>query len=446
MRQLRKGLDLPLAGEPSTANNQPAAAVTRVAVLGDDFVGMKPTMLVREGDSVKLGQPIFSDKTREGVVHTSPGSGTVAAITRGAKRKFESLVIELNGKDDEEYESFETLAPDGLKRDAVAATLQESGLWTALRTRPFSRTPAVGTTPKSIFVTAIESRPHAPDPAPIIRAAQAHFVTGIKALGTLTDGTVHVCTRPGTDIPTGDGSAAEFDGPHPAGLAGTHVHFLDAVDESKTVWTIGYQDVIAIGHLMATGRLDPTRVFAISGPVVTNPRFITSRLGASVSELFAGETQGEEIRLISGSVLDGRTAGELHDYVGRFHLQVSALSNEVGRPVLGWMGPGSNKFSVTRVFTSALAGAAKRFGMTTNQNGDHRPIVPIGVYEKVMPLDFEPAILLKAIVTEDMERAQMLGVLELDEEDLALSSFVCPGKSSFGSHLRSVLTHIEKEG
>jgi len=452
--RLRKGLDLPLAGEPSStieAGDIPAGnAVKRVAILGDDFVGMKPTMLVREGDTVKLGQPLFADKMRDGVMHTSPAAGRVVAVNRGAKRNFESVIIETDGDETTECERFEALAAGNFNRENISAALLKSGLWTALRTRPFSRTPAVGSVPHSIFVTAIESRPHAPDPAPIIAAAKADFVTGLNALGCLTDGKTFVCKRPGTEIPhdalNGNAAAAEFDGPHPVGLAGTHIHFLDPVHETKSVWSIGYQDVIAIGRLMTTGRIDPTRVFAIAGPVVNNPRLVRSRLGASVSELMAGETTGDEIRLISGSVIDGRTANEVHDFVGRFHLQVSALSDQVGRPVLGWMGPGTEKFSVTRAFTSALAGAAKRFGMTTSQNGDHRPILPIGSYERVMPLDFEPTILLKAIIIEDMERAQMLGALELDEEDLALCSFVCPGKSSFGIHLRKVLTLIEKEG
>jgi Na+-transporting NADH:ubiquinone oxidoreductase subunit A len=450
MLRIRKGLDLPLAGEPSSTI-EAGNAVKHVAILGDDFVGMKPTMLVHEGDTVKLGQPLFADKTREGVFHTSPAAGRVVAIKRGAKRKFESVVIEIDGDESTECERFEALSAGNFNRDNISTALLKSGLWTALRTRPFSRTPAVGSVPKSIFVTAIESRPHAPDPAPIIAAAKADFIAGLSAVGCLTDGKVHVCTRPGTEIPHeiphGNASAAEFDGPHPVGLAGTHIHFVDPVDEHKTVWSIGYQDVIAIGRLMTTGRIDPRRVLAIAGPVVSNPRLVRSRLGASVSELMVGETTGgDEIRLISGSVLDGRTATEDHDFVGRFHLQVSALSDHVGRALLGWMGPGSGSFSVTRAFTSALSGAARRFGMNTSQNGDHRPILPIGSYERVMPLDFEPTILLKAIVIEDMERAQMLGALELDEEDLALCSFVCPGKSSFGSHLRKVLTLIEKEG
>ena len=439
MHRIRKGLDLPLAGEPSK-DIEAAPAVTRVAVLGDDYVGMKPSMLVREGDTVKLGQPLFSDKKQPGVLHTSPGAGRVAAIERGAKRKFEAVVIELDG---DEAESFDAGAST---REAVQDVLVQSGLWTSFRTRPFSRTPALGSVPHAIFVTAIESRPHAPDPAPVIAAAQAEFLEGLKAIALLTDGKTYVCKRPGSGIPDGNGTSAEFDGPHPAGLAGTHIHMLSPASEHRTVWSIGYQDVIAIGRLVSTGKLDPTRVIAIAGPVIGKPRLLRTRMGACISELAANETSEEEVRMISGSVLDGRTAAGPHDFLGRHHLQISAISDKVSQPLLGWLGPGSNKFSVTRVFTSALAGAAKRFAMTTQQGGDPRPILPLGSYEKVMPLDFEATALMKALEVEDWERCQMLGALELEEEDLALCSFVCPGKGDYGKHLRNVLNTIEKEG
>ena len=439
MTRIRKGLDLPLAGEPS-GEIEAAPAVTRVALVGDDYVGLRPTMLVREGDAVKIGTPLLADKKREGVVFTSPAAGRVAAINRGAKRKFESIVIEVDGDD---AESFPT---DPATRDAAQELLVNSGLWTALRTRPFSRVPTPGSVPHAIFVTAIDTRPHAPDPAPIIAAAQAEFLVGLKTLRLLTDGKIHVCRKPGSGIPEGEGEAAEFDGPHPAGLPGTHIHFLAPASDARTVWSIGYQDVIAIGRLATTGKIDPTRVVSIAGPVAKRPRLLRTRLGACISELANGEVEDGENRLVSGSLLDGRTAAGPVDFLGRYHLQVSALSDEVDRPLLGWLGPGSDKFSVTRAFTSALAGASKRFKFTTRAGGDHRPIIPIGVYERVMPLDLEPTALLKALEVGDWERAQMLGALELDEEDLALCSFVCPGKISFGPHLRSVLNTIEKEG
>jgi len=322
-------------------------------------------------------------------------------------------------------------------------------MWTALRTRPFSHVPAVDSTPHSLFVTAIDTRPLAPDPAPVIKEREADFVSGLKVLGRLTDGDVHVCAAPDAAIPTGNAprvTLQPFAGPHPAGLAGTHIHFLDPVNENKTVWHVGYQDVIEIGRLFTTGRLAPERVISFAGPVVDRPRLVRTRRGASIGDLAAGGVGKDCTRLVSGSVLDGQAAVGHTAYLGRYHNQVSAISDVVERPFLGWLAPGAKIFSVTRTFLSGLIGTDRMFRLTTATNGQLRPIIPIGVYEKVMPLDLEPTALLKSLMVGDEEQAQALGALELDEEDLALCSFVCPGKSSFGPALRAVLTTIEKEG
>jgi Na+-transporting NADH:ubiquinone oxidoreductase subunit A len=419
MIRIRKGLNLPIAGEP-VQTIEAARAVTEVALLGDDYVGMKPTMLVHEGDRVKLGQPVFADKKNPGVHFTAPGAGVVKGIHRGAKRKFESIVIELDGDEAETFARFDDIS--SVDREQATENLIASGLWTALRTRPFSRVPAPGSDPHAIFVTAMDTRPLAPDPALIVAEREADFVSGLKVLAKLTDGPLYVCRAPGAAIPAGDAKPEEFEGPHPAGLTGTHIHYLAPASGHRTVWSIGYQDVLAIGKLFTTGELDPVRVVSLAG------------CGSG------------PFRTISGSVLDGRTAADGVGYLGRYHNQISAIADEFARPMLGWLGPGSDKYSVTRTFTSALAGAAKRFGFTTASGGDPRPIVPLGTFEKVLPLDMEPTLLLKALAVRDVERAEMLGALELDEEDLALCAFVDPGKGSFGVHLRAVLTAIEKEG
>ncbi|MHC4847882.1 MAG: Na(+)-translocating NADH-quinone reductase subunit A [Planctomycetota bacterium] len=443
MIRIRKGLNLPIAGEP-VQTIEAARAVTEVALLGDDYVGMKPTMLVHEGDRVKLGQPVFADKKNPGVHFTAPGAGVVKGIHRGAKRKFESIVIELDGDEAETFARFDDIS--SVDREQATENLIASGLWTALRTRPFSRVPAPGSDPHAIFVTAMDTRPLAPDPALIVAEREADFVSGLKVLAKLTDGPLYVCRAPGAAIPAGDAKPEEFEGPHPAGLTGTHIHYLAPASGHRTVWSIGYQDVLAIGKLFTTGELDPVRVVSLAGPVVGKPRLLRTRLGARIAELTDGECGSGPVRTISGSVLDGRTAADGVGYLGRYHNQISAIADEFARPMLGWLGPGSDKYSVTRTFTSALAGAAKRFGFTTASGGDPRPIVPLGTFEKVLPLDMEPTLLLKALAVRDVERAEMLGALELDEEDLALCAFVDPGKGSFGVHLRAVLTAIEKEG
>lgn len=437
MIRIRKGLDLPIAGAP-TQSIEDGPRAQRVALLGADYVGMRPTMRVRPGDRVKRGQLLFSDKKTEGVVYTSPGSGEVIATNRGPKRVFESMVIRLDGDDAETF-SIDEASPQ--------EALVQAGLWPALRTRPFSRVPAPDSRPHSIFVTAIDSNPLAPDPAAVLVGSEEDFAQGLGVLTRLTDGKVYLCKRAGAQIPTADGiTVAEFDGPHPSGLPGTHIHFLDPVHEGKVVWYIGYQDVVAFGAFLRTKQLPVDRVVAIAGPAAKNPRLVRTRIGASTEDLTAGEIEGDEVRVISGSVLAGHTATDTTAFLGRYDNQISLLSDHVDRPFLGWLAPGFDAFSATGAFVGSLLGRDRKRAFNTGAAGEDRAIVPIGSYERVLPLDFEPTPLLKSLIVGDVETAMMLGCLELDEEDLSLCSYVCPGKSDFGGALRTVLTSIERDG
>jgi Na+-transporting NADH:ubiquinone oxidoreductase subunit A len=336
-----------------------------------------------------------------------------------------------------------------MRRQQVRDLLVESGQWVALRQRPFSRVPAPDSAPAAIFVTAADSNPLAPDPAIGLAGRQGDLERGLTALGKLTDGPVHVCTRPGlaVELPSqGDFRHQEFAGPHPAGTAGLHMHLLAPVSRSRTVWWIGYQEVLSIGTLFGEGSLDVRRVVALSGPGVERPRILRTRLGASLDEVTGGELAAGEQRVISGSPIHGRSAmGEVFGYLGRHHNQITVLPEDRERRLLGWLTPGLDKHSVTRTFLSkAIPG--RKFQLTTSTNGSDRAIVPIGVYEKVFPFDIPPSYLLRALAAGDIEQAESLGALELDEEDLALCSYVCPGKHDYGSFLRDVLTTIEKEG
>ncbi len=455
--RIPKGLDVPLAGTPEQTISA-GAAISRVALLGDDYVGMKPTMEVSEGDSVCLGQVVFTDKKTPGVRYTAPAAGTVVKINRGAKRKFESLVIETASAADEEanqrtFGSYQDRNLTQLDRGEVCEQLVASGLWTALRTRPYSRVPALDASASALFVTVMDTNPLAADPAVILSLSPAEFIAGLEVLSTLTPGKVHVCRGVGSNIPGEGKTPAEFhtfDGPHPAGLVGTHIHYLEPVHQKKTVWHIGYQDVVAIGHLFLQGKILTTRVVSLAGPIVHRPRLVRTRLGASLTELTAGEFDlpaGQTERTISGSVLAGRRSMPPVDYLGRYHNQVSLLAEGNQRDFLGWMQPGGDKFSIRRVFASAWGRRSdKRFAFNTNTEGSPRAIIPIGMYEDVLPLDIVATPLLKALVTKDTEYAQQLGVLELDEEDLSLCTYVCAGKQEYGPLLRENLTTIELEG
>jgi len=446
--RIKRGLDLPISGRPEQKIGE-ANPVSQVGIVADDYIGMRPTMAVREGDRVTKGQLLFDDKKTPGVRYTSPAAGRVAAINRGAKRRFLSVVVDVEGDEELRFPTFQDYNLYNLERQTVVENLLESGLWTALRTRPYSKVPSPESSPHSLFVTAIDTNPLAPDPTVVLNEQADSFVFGLQVLSTLTDGTTYLCKAAGAEVPGTDQTCvevAEFSGLHPAGLAGTHIHFLDPVNESKTVWYIGYQDVIAMGKQFIEGSLWTERVVSVAGPAAANPRLLRTRAGASLDDLTKDEISGDEVRVISGSVLSGRKSAEQVKYLGRYANQVSLLREGRTRDFMGWLTVGMRKFSVKRVFASAVVGRGAEYEFTSSTEGSRRAIVPVGSYERVMPLDIIATPLMKALAVGDWEQAQTLGCLELDEEDVALCTYVCPGKHDYGTLLRDCLTTIELEG
>ncbi|MBA4176820.1 MAG: NADH:ubiquinone reductase (Na(+)-transporting) subunit A [Leptothrix sp. (in: Bacteria)] len=452
MHRVKRGLDLPLAGAP-VQTVEPARDCMQVALIGADYPGLKPTFHVQPGDRVQRGQLLFNDKQAPGVRFTAPASGTVSALHRGEYRAFQSLVIDVDGDDDAAagpppFAAFKGTPPAALDDAEVRALLVESGLWTALRTRPYSKVPRLDTTPRALFITATDTRPHAPAVNTVLAGRHDDFRAGVAALSQLASGPTVVCVGPGfdVDLPALPRVSVDiFEGPHPAGNAGTHIHMLYPVDHERCVWHVGYQDVAAIGRLFTTGRLDVERVVSLAGPGVLRPRLLRTRLGASVDVLTQGEIAPGALRIVSGSVLDGRTAsGPVHGWLGRHHLQITALAEAVEREFLGWIMPGTDKFSIWGVVAGAWM-RRPRLALNTTTNGGARAMVPIGAFERVMPLDLMPTFLLRALLMKDDERAEALGALELDEDDLALCTFVCPGKAEYGPLLRAALARIEKE-
>lgn len=450
MITIKKGLDVPISGEPSADITEHTPR--HVALIGYDYVGMKPTMNVKEGDIVVKGQPVYEDKKRTGVIYTAPASGKVVAINRGERRVFESLVIEVDPQADEtQFKHYDSSELAGLDSEAVEAQLIKSGEWTAFRSRPYSRTPDIGARPQAIFVTAMDTNPLAMDPMLVINQHPKAFNDGLAVLSTLSPKT-YVCHHGDAKLPqapqTATGNSTEyhaFAGKHPAGLAGTHIHFLHPVSRTVSVWTIGYQDVIAIGKLFTTGHLYTQRMFALAGPQVKSPRLIATERGADLTALLKGELKEGDNRIISGSVLSGRRTTETTAYLGRFHNQVAVLTEGRERPAFHFFTLGANRFSKLPIYISQFFGG-KKYDFTTSSNGSPRAMVPVGVYEEVMPQDYLPTQLLKALIVEDIVSAVELGALELDEEDVALCSFVSPGKYEFGDILRDNLTRIELEG
>ena len=450
MIRIKKGLDIPIYGTPAE-DIVDSKKSRSVAVLGNDYVGMKPTMLVEEGDSVSLGQPLFEDKKNPGVLITSPAGGKIEAINRGDRRALQSIVIEVEAEEKaEEFKSFTTEELLSATSESVRHQLITSGMWAAFRTRPYSKIPTVDSSPSNVFISVLDTEPLSPDPEKIVNLRLEDFNFGISVLKRLIDCPIHISVSENSSLEIIEDEQVKkhrFSGPHPAGLVGTHMHYISPASLTNVNWTIGYQDLMAIGSLFKTGYVSTERVIALSGPQVNEPRYIKTRLGACTDELTAGELTQRENRIISGSVISGREAIGSYAYLGRYHNQISVIAepNSKDREFMNWLTPGPRKFSKIPLFLSSLF-PKKIFKFKALMNGSDRPIVPIGVYEEVLPLNMLPAMLLRNVVLMDTEKIQDLGGLELDEEDLSLCSYVCPGKYDFGSLLRAGLNKIEVEG
>lgn len=449
----RKGLNIPLSGVPEPAIDS-GRSVRSVALLGRDYVGLKPRMMVSEGDRVSLGDTLFVDKRDPIVAYAAPGTGTVTAINRGERRALLSIVIELDEAEADplQFPHVVDCSLEAISAERVREVLHTSGLWTAFRTRPYSHVPLAESSPRSIFVTAIDTSPLAANPVDVVAGREADFESGLAVVSRLTEGPVYLCTADDWTGPSGDQDrikTAVFTGPHPSGLAGTHIHHLDPVGAERTVWHVGYQDVIAIGALFRSGRIPTERIVALGGPAIERPRLVATRLGASIDELTAGELEiggpaGPGPRVVSGSVLSGRRAEGAEAFLGRYHVQVSAVPSGGKRRLLGWLPIRSRAFSFTGLFASRAQRRVE--DLTSDSHGTQTALVPVDAFEKVLPLDIATVPLLMSLLIKDTDQAQALGCLELDAEDLALCSFVCPGKNDYGSVLQANLEQIEREG
>lgn len=447
MIKIRRGMDIPLAGSPAQSFDE-TAVVRSVALVGPDYIGMKPTMEVAVGDVVKRGQLVFTDKKMAGVKYTAPAGGKVVAINRGARRVFQSLVIEIDGDEAETFGAYGAAQARQLDAATIRQQLIDSGQWTALRARPYSKVADPAVKPTGLFITAIDTQPLAADPATIIAEQSEAFTLGQDLLAAMVDCPVYLCTAPNTEIAKGTHPRIQhetFSGPHPAGLVGTHIHFLMGASAARVAWYVGYQDVIAIGRLFLDGTLYTRRVVALAGPQVEKPRLVGTRLGADLQALTAGQLLPGENRVLSGSVLGGRKVNTDTAYLGRYSNLVTVLAEGRDRDFMGWLSPGAKKHSALGIYLTSWFGS-KPLAMTTNTNGSERAMVPVGAYERVMPLDVLPTQLLRALLVGDTETAKALGCMELDEEDLALCTYVCPGKYEYGPVLRDNLARIEKEG
>ena len=445
--QIKKGLDLPIPGGLTAQDITDVPDVSRVALLPQECPGIKVKMLVRVGDKVKVGSPLFCDRRDEAAVFGSPAAGEVVEINRGYRRAVMSVVVAVDNFNDQI-----DVAPLDLNTadsSAIRAALIASGLWPVMRRRPYNTVAHTSETPRSIFVTATDTHPLAPKPLDVLAGHQDTFRAGLSALTKLTEGAVHLCTDMDVDFSamTPEGvTTTEFYGPHPAGNAGVHINALDPVGPERFVWHIGYQDVAAIGALLTTGKFENTRVVALVGPECDNPHLMRTHRGACMKELLGSHLkESTQTRVISGSVLGGLTTNPDTEtgYLGRYCNQVTLLNDATESEFVNWVMPIGKRHTTTNTLLNKFLGKMK---WDTDLNGGHRAIVPTGTYEEVMPMSIMATQMVKALASQDLEYSVQLGVLELAEEDVALMEYVCQSKTDVTGKLRDMLTIIEKEG
>jgi len=446
--KIKKGLNIPIKGAPKKELRE-KKDISRVAILGDDYILMKPSFRVKEGDKVKKGEVLFVCRKKEEIKFTSPISGIVESINRGEKRKFLSIIVKREGNDEVNFKSFNLNELKSLKKEEVLEQLLNSGLWVSIRKRPFGRIAFPDESPSSIFINAMDTNPLAPDMNFIVKGKEEQINAAVLVLSKLTEGKIYITKSTNLDINIKKCDKLEineFKGPHPAGNVGTHIHFLDPVGKNKFVWYLNITEAIKIGELFLTGKLNNEKIISVAGPEVKEPIHIKTIDGACIDEILENNLKTDkDIRIISGSILSGRISEKPVNFLGKYNNQVSVLKEGYEREFMGWAGPGFNRYSFLPVFMSYIF-RKKKYDLTTALNGGERAIVPIGVYEKVMPLDILPTFLLRALSIKDIDEAEKLGALELEEEDLALCSFVSPSKIDYGKLLRENLNIIEKEG
>jgi Na+-transporting NADH:ubiquinone oxidoreductase subunit A len=413
----KKGLNLPISGNPSLDVDS-STAINSVAILGADFIGLKPTMMVEEGDVVHLGQKLFENKKNPGTYVTAPSSGVVKSINRGEKRRFLSMIIETDN-------SLDPLNFDLNEYSSPIEFMVDSGVMAYFRTRPYNRMPQPSELPSAIFVNACDTNPLSVDPYELIKYDQDLFNIGLKFIQSIDADIKTFCSYQNNNFDKSVEGVRynQFEGPHPAGLVGTHIHFL--------------------GYLLQNNNLRSDKHISIGGPNTHDPKILKVKYGSNLSEVTAGKIL-DNSRVISGSVLNGHTGENVMNYLGSFDNQISVLPDESNDILFNWAMPGSNLHSKLPAFISSWI-KPKKYNFNVSMNGGNRAIVPVSSYQEIMPLNILMTQLLKSLVTLDIELGEKLGVLELAPEDLALASYVCPSKYDYQSILDSNLEKMYEE-
>lgn len=445
--EIKKGLDIKLAGE-ANKSIQELPSGKYYAVKPTDFHGLTPKLAVKVGDKVKMGTCLFYDKYMPNVLFSSPVSGTVTEVFRGERRKILEIVIEADNQN--EHEKFGTADPASLTKEQVAEKLLKAGLWPLLKQRPYGVLANPEANPKAIFISTFSSAPLAADNDYIVANYQAEFKTGIQALTKLAEGQVHLGIN--AKVPANSLYSSlsgvkitKFSGKHPVGNVGVQINKVDPINKGEVVWTLNVQDVVAIGKLFQNGYYDYERIVALAGSEVKNTGYYKAKLGTSIKPFIENNLAGSDApkRFISGNVLTGTKVAE-NGYLGFYDDLLTVIPEETSPEVLGWIAPGLNKFSNSGTFLTKLF-PNKKFTLNTRMHGNERAYVVSGQYEQVFPFDIYPVYLIKAIMAEDIEKMEQLGIYEVVEEDFALCEFVCTSKIEVQKVVREGLNLVKKE-
>lgn len=442
--KIKRGLDIPLVGE-AEKTLQEAPKAEMYAVIPDDFHGVVPKILVKSGDAVKAGTPLMCDKNRPEVNFVSPVSGTVEAVNRGERRKVLEIVVKSDGK----FESVEFEKLDAKKMDAQAIkeTLLQSGLFAFIKQRPYDVIANPEVAPRDIFVTAFDSAPLAPEFEFVAKGEEAALQAGVDALAKLTNGKVYVGVNATSQLKLNGCQVVKFQGAHPAGNVGVQIANIAPISKGEVVWTISAFDLLLIGRLFTTGKLDFTRIITLAGSEVEAPKYVKTTMGASIASVITGNVKKADHnqRIISGNVLTG-TKVSAADYLRAYSSQVTIIpEGDDCNEFVGWATPGCGKFSVSRTFGSWLFGKSKKYNIDARLRGGERGIIMSGEYDSVFPMDILPEFLVKAVIAFDIDKMENLGIYEVAPEDFALCEFVDTSKLPLQQIIRNGLDALMKE-
>lgn len=443
--RIKKGLDINLIGAAEQTTSK--AVLSNVYALNlDDFHGITPKMLVKQGAEVKAGEPIFYNKSREDMKFVSPVSGELVEIVRGARRRI--LTLKILADKSQEYVAHKPLDLATVDAAGIKAFLLQSGAWPFVKQRPYDIIADPDATPKAIFISGYTTAPLAAEADYVLQGKEAELQAAINALGKLTPGPIHVSVGKSGNSPLGQLQGVtihKISGPHPAGLIGTQINKIDPISKGEVVWTVTPQDLIIIGELVLTGKFNAERTVALAGSIIKAPKYYTTKIGAEISTfLYASGVNQDKYRLINGDVLTGQKAHP-EGYLGFYNNTVTAIPEGDDYELFGWNKPVFNKVSTTRALTFSWMQPKKKYDLNTNTNGEHRAFVVTGQYEEVFPMDIYPLQLLKACMVKDLDEMEQLGLYEVAPEDFALTEFICISKQPHQQIIREGLDLLHQE-